>query len=92
VIELYTNDMAVVTEHALLEDNGDGRGGELQIDYLTEEQGGRWKPGDVPPKPKKDGIFSSRVVLSITVPLVPPDDPADALSPDNPSEESASAG
>lgn len=86
VIELYANEMAVVTEHSLLEDNGDGRGGEVQIDYLTEEQGGRWKEGDRPVKPKKDGIFSSRVPLAITVPAQPPEvPPADALEPENPS-------
>lgn len=89
VTELYANDMAVVTEHSLLEDNGDGRGGEVQIDYLTEEQGGRWKPGDTPTRPKKDGIFSSRVPLSITVPELPPDSPADALAPENPSDDKA---
>lgn len=91
VLQIYASDTAVVTEHSLLEDNGDGRGGELQIDFLTEEQGGRWKPGDIPAKPKKDGIFSSRVVLPIIVPLVPPDDPADALMPENPSEDATAA-
>lgn len=87
VIELYANEMAVVTEHSLLEDNGDGRGGEVQINYLTEEQGGRWKPGEVPAKPKKDGLFSSKVPLAISVPALPPDAPADALAPENPSED-----
>ena len=86
VIERYASVMAVVTEHSLLEDNGDGRGSEVQIDYLTEEQGGRWKPGDLPAKPKKDGIFTSRVALAIRVPALPPDSPADALIPENSSE------
>ena len=31
----------IATEHPQLDDNGDGRGSELQIDYLTVEQGGR---------------------------------------------------
>ena len=31
----------IATEHPLLDDNGDRRGSELQIDYLTIEQGGR---------------------------------------------------
>ena len=31
----------IATEHPQLDDNGDGRGSELQIDYLTIEQGGR---------------------------------------------------
>lgn len=83
VIEKYTTLMAVVTEHGLLEDNGDGRGTEVQIDYLTEEQGGRWKPGNPPARPRKDGVFSKRVLLRIQVPEVPPDAPADALLPGN---------
>ena len=90
VIERYTTAMAVVTEHSLLEDNGDGRGGEVQVNFLPEEQGGRWKPGDVPAKPKKDGIYSSRAILDITVPALPPEEPpADAASPENPSEDAA---
>ena len=31
----------IATEHPQLDDNGDGRGSELQIDYLTIAQGGR---------------------------------------------------
>lgn len=31
----------IATEHPLLDDDGDGRGSELQIDYLTIAQGGR---------------------------------------------------
>ena len=83
VIERYTDQMAVVTEHSLLEDNGDGRGTEVQIDYLTEEQGGRWKVGTKPAKPKRDGIFSSQLPVPIIVPALPPDAPADALTPEN---------
>lgn len=53
------------TEHAQLDDNGDGRGTELQIDYLTVEQGGRMKEGSSPPKLKEtaDGSASSRILL-----------------------------
>ena len=86
VVERYTAVTAVVTEHGLLEDNGDGRGSEVQIDYLTEEQGGRWKPGDPPAKSRKDGIFSKRVLLQIQVPERDPEAPADALLPENESQ------
>ena len=89
VIERYAEGMAVVTEHALLDDNGDGRGSEVQIDYLTEAQGGRWTPGTARAKPKKDGIFTSKVRLAIEVPAEAPDAPADALIPDNPASETA---
>jgi hypothetical protein len=41
VIQQYLDDMLIPTEHAQLDDNGDGRGTEVQIDYLTPEQGGR---------------------------------------------------
>lgn len=82
-IERYQIEMSFITEHALLEDNGDGRGGEVQVDYLTAEQGGRWNPGTTPQPPKKDGIFSSRLSLAIVLPPRPPDVPADALTPEN---------
>lgn len=41
VARKYVDDMLIPTEHAQLDDNGDGRGTEVQIDYLTPEQGGR---------------------------------------------------
>ena len=38
----YENDPPLIpTEHPQIDDDGDGRGSELQIDYLTMEQGGR---------------------------------------------------
>jgi len=40
----YVERELLATEHPLLDDNGDGRGTEVQIDFLTEEQGGRAKP------------------------------------------------
>jgi hypothetical protein len=33
----------LATEHPLLDDNGDSRGTEVQLDFLTEERGGRAK-------------------------------------------------
>src|SRR5439155_17698298 len=44
VAERFKSDEQLSTEHSLLDDNGDGRGSELQIDYLTVEQGGRAMP------------------------------------------------
>ena len=48
----YLERELLATEHPLLDDNGDGRGTEVQIDFLTEEQGGRAKPkkGTAPTK------------------------------------------
>jgi len=37
----YSTEMLLATEHAQLDDNGDGRGSELQASFLTEELGGR---------------------------------------------------
>ena len=41
--DMYLNNEPplIATEHPQLDDNGDGRGSELQIDYLTIAQGGR---------------------------------------------------
>lgn len=41
IAQRYADDMQLSTEHAQIDDNGDGRGTELQIDYLSEELGGR---------------------------------------------------
>jgi hypothetical protein len=37
----YADNELLATEHAQLDDNGDGRGTELQVDFLPEELGGR---------------------------------------------------
>ncbi|MDB5348466.1 MAG: hypothetical protein JWP89_6843 [Schlesneria sp.] len=41
--QAYLDRELLATEHPLLDDNGDGRGTEVQIDFLTVEQGGRLK-------------------------------------------------
>lgn len=41
--QAYLDRELLATEHPLLDDNGDGRGTEIQIDFLTVEQGGRLK-------------------------------------------------
>lgn len=74
----YATGMLLATEHALIDDNGDGRGTEVQIDYLTEEQGGRLRAGqDWPAPPKGDGALARRIPLAH--PPSPPV-PAEALS------------
>lgn len=77
VAERYKGDEQLSTEHSLLDDNGDGRGSELQIDYLTVEQGGRAKPGTKVPAVREtaDGALSSRIALPVTR---PPPAPAEA--------------
>jgi hypothetical protein len=68
VVERYIKDEFLPTEHALLDDNGDGRGTELQIDYLTEAQGGRAKEGTLPRPLREtaDGALSVRIPLLVT--------------------------
>jgi hypothetical protein len=60
----YATNMLLATEHALLEDSGDGRGTELQIDYLSEELGGRLRAGQEPPPLKADGLLSRKIRLA----------------------------
>ncbi len=70
VVARYLDEELLPTEHSQLDDNGDGRGTELQIDYLTEKQGGRAKEGK-PPRPRKenaDGAVSAGILLPVAPP------------------------
>lgn len=65
----YLERELLATEHPLLDDNGDGRGTEVQIDYLTVEQGGRVKPNKpvvITLKPTSDGSLSKSIALPLT--------------------------
>ncbi len=65
----YVDRELLATEHPLLEDNGDGRGTEVQIDFLTEEQGGRAKPKKPVISPMNstgDGRASKTIVLAFS--------------------------
>ena len=76
----YLERELLATEHPLLDDNGDGRGTELQIDYLTVEQGGRMKPGKpaaITLKPNSDGSLSKTIRLTFA-PMPPAASPAPA--------------
>jgi hypothetical protein len=68
----YLDEELLPTEHSQLDDNGDGRGTELQIDYLTEKQGGRMKEGKAPPPRKEnaDGALAARILLPVLPPLL----------------------
>lgn len=62
----YAESESLSTEHAQLDDNGDGKGSELQLDYLPPEQGGRAsdkpKPKIVPPA---DGALALGIPLDV---------------------------
>lgn len=65
----YVDRELLATEHPLLDDNGDGRGTEVQIDFLTEEQGGRAKPKKPSTSPMNsagDGRTSKSITLSFS--------------------------
>ena len=65
----YLERELLATEHPLLDDNGDGRGTEVQIDFLTEEQGGRArrkKPSISPINSTGDGRVSKSVSLQFS--------------------------
>lgn len=67
VLKRYADEMNLPTEHACLDDNGDGHGSEIQEDYLTPELGGPEKPR--PPRPigtKDDGALSLRTPIRTT--------------------------
>jgi hypothetical protein len=65
VAQRYADEELLATEHSLLDDNGDGRATELQIDYLKVDQGGRAKEGQRPPliRENADGALSMRIIL-----------------------------
>ena len=61
----YVTGMLLATEHSLIDDTGDGRGTEVQINYLTEEQGGRLKAADDwPAPPTGDGALVRKMRLA----------------------------
>ena len=69
IAQSYAGQKQLSTEHAQLDDNGDGRGTEVQIDYLSEQLGGRNTPGLPPPRlDSSDGHLSSQIVVSLTDP------------------------
>ena len=66
VVARYLADKNIPTEHAQLDDNGDGSGRDVQVDYLTPELGGRARPGVRPPIPSPaDGALARTVDLGL---------------------------
>jgi hypothetical protein len=65
VLQAYAEAKNIPTEHAQLDDNGDGRGTEVQLDYLEEELGGRRRAGPPPQiKQGQDGALAATIDLS----------------------------
>lgn len=71
----------LATEHALLDDNFDGKGTEVQLDYLPIELGGRLErsePGASRLKAGADGYRSANTPLGLKVEAPPANDPTPA--------------
>ncbi len=66
VIAEYHDAELIPTEHALLDDNGDGRGTELQLDDLEPELGGRAfrRPWRVVIRPPGDGALAAKILVA----------------------------
>ena len=77
VLQTYTEAKNIPTEHAQLDDNHDGRGTEMQLDYLEEELGGRAQPGARPSiTPGADGVLALSIDLPAHFADKPPGEPA----------------
>jgi len=75
VAQEYATNMFVATEHALLDDNGDGKATEVQADYLSEELGGKLRAGrDKPIRKTGEGALSRRILLDYPPSPPAPDD------------------
>ncbi|HVA49227.1 MAG TPA: hypothetical protein VNH11_22880 [Pirellulales bacterium] len=64
----YAGGELLATEHSLLDDNGDGRGSEVQMDYLSEELGGRLRAGRKPAPRAGDGARARSIDLPVPEP------------------------
>jgi hypothetical protein len=73
VARKYLEEMLLLTEHAQIDDNGDGRGREVQQYYLPEELGGRLRPGAKPALRggQVDGALAASLPLSLIFPKEP---------------------
>jgi hypothetical protein len=67
--QAYLDRELLATEHPLLDDNGDGRGTEIQIDFLTVQQGGRLKRRK-PAMESKVSTSDGQLANSIAIPFM----------------------
>ncbi len=65
IAQNYAGAEQLATEHAQLDDDGDGIGHELQNAYLPEEQGGTPPGKKTNKRPHRDGIRAAQIVLSL---------------------------
>lgn len=75
----YTDNELLATEHSVLDDNGDGRGSELQAFYLTPESE---RKRASTPKPRSDSPRDGLLSATMLIPPLPTADPVSAIEPD----------
>jgi hypothetical protein len=65
IAQTYVDDNTLSTEHARLEDNGDGRGSEVQRHFLSVELGGQLEEGESPRRlgQTEDGAVAAHIEL-----------------------------
>jgi hypothetical protein len=63
IAQNYASAEQLATEHAQLDDDGDGIGHELQNAYLPEEQGGTPPGKKTNKRPNRDGIRAAQILL-----------------------------
>jgi hypothetical protein len=81
VMQQYVDGENLPSEHAKLDDNGDGHGSEVQEGYLPPELGGRAGKGPEPKVgPKDDGALASKVRVN------PPPPPKPQAGSERPSD------
>ena len=82
VMSDYRDAKLIPTEHALLDDNGDGRGTELQLDDLEPELGGRTirRPLRVVIRPPGDGSLAASIIVKSEEPSAESDNPDNTVS------------
>ena len=66
IAQNYASAEQLATEHAQLDDDGDGIGHELQNAYLPEEQGGTPPGKKTNRRPHRDGIRAAQIQLSLS--------------------------
>jgi hypothetical protein len=77
----YASGELLATEHSLLDDDGDGRGSEVQLDYLSEELGGRVRAGRKKPPPRTADGALARSILLPAPPATTPETTAEGDAP-----------
>ncbi|HWB11717.1 MAG TPA: hypothetical protein VG826_20975 [Pirellulales bacterium] len=82
IAQEYAANELLATEHSLVDDDGDGRGSELQLDYLSEELGGRVRAGKKRPALRTaDGVRLRSILLPMPPAAAPePAAPAEPAS------------